>query len=285
MRYGRVLPSSSCILDVLLAVENDGRLWGEGHAHEVPAQGRVTRCSRLGSGTPRSHEQAQRLGRRREIEFRGDDLEEARDAGLRIPEELGAGVRLWGEVNPGSLASDLEDQHGGVVVDKGPRVVDPTGDSIVRVAGDANAALLDALEAEGDLGALAGLVEGYAVGDESLLEALEVEVAGVAEELCAVVLVADGDGVAPEETEDLCKGVGAAVGDGAGDDGGWADESIAVEAGEEVVGAGEESGEAEGEEVGGVARVGEEVAGDLEFAVADGDEYALLVEAGDELGD
>lgn len=66
---------------------------------------------------------------------------------------------------------------------------------------------------------------------------------------------------------------------------GGAQEALAVEPGEQVIRAREEEGEAEGKVVGRVARVGEQVAGDLELAVADGDEDALLVELRDELGD
>lgn len=110
------------------------------------------------------------------------------------------------------------------------------------------------------------------MGDELLLEALEVEVSAVAEKLGAVALVADGDGVAAEEVQDLGEGVGGAVCDGGGQDGGRAEEAFTVEAREEVLWVREEDGKAEGEEVGGVARVCEDVAGDLELAVADGDE-------------
>ena len=164
----------------------------------------------------------------------------------------------------GGLAADLEDELGGAVVDKRARVVDPAdgGGGVVAglvgvAGGDADAAFLYALEAQGDLIALAGLVEGDGVGDEALLEALKVEVADVAEQLGAVVLVADGDGVAPQEADDLGKSVGVAVGDRGGYDGWRSDEALAVETRKQVVWTGEEGAEAEGEEVGGVAGVGE----------------------------
>lgn len=185
------------------------------------------------------------------------------------------------------LVADLEDELGRARVDVGARVGDPAGKGVGGggFRGDGDAAFEEVAEAEGDLVAAAGLVVGQGVGDEALLEAFEVEVAAVLQELGAVGLGADGDGVAAEKLEDLGKGVGAAVGDRGGDDGGRAEEALAVEAGEEVVGAGEEDGEAEGEEVGRVARAGEEVARDLELAVADRGEDGFLVELGDQPGE
>lgn len=85
--------------------------------------------------------------------------------------------------------------------------------------------------------------------------------------------------------EDLGKDVRAAALDGGGKDGGGPEEPLAVESGEEVARRGEEGGEAEGEEVGRVARVGEEVARDAELAPADGREDWFFVELRDEFGD
>ena len=90
-------------------------------------------------------------------------------------------------------------------------------------------------------------------------------------------LVADVDRIAPQQAEKLGERVGVAVGDVGGDDGGRADEPFTVEPGEEFFGAGEEGGEAEGEVIWGVSWLGEGVARDLELAVANRDEYALLV--------
>lgn len=56
------------------------------------------------------------------------------------------------------------------------------------------------------------------MGNELLLEAFEVEVSAVAEELAAVFLVAEVDGVAAEEAEDLREVFGGAVGDFGGKD-------------------------------------------------------------------
>ena len=66
---------------------------------------------------------------------------------------------------------------------------------------------------------------------------------------------------------------------------GWAEETLATKAREEVVWFGEEAGEAEGKVVWGIAGVFEDVAGDLELAITDGDEDVLFVELRDELWD
>lgn len=256
--------------------------------HQVLAQRCVPRRGRLAPRPAGGHEQAEGLRCVREVKLRRHDLEQPRDPGARVAEELGPrepALLGRGEVDAGALAADLEDELGGAVVDVGAGVADPSGGRLGGrgLEGDADAALEDVLEAEGDLVALAVLVVADVVGDDLLLEALEVEVAAVAEELLAVRLASDRDGVAAEEVDELGEDVGGAVRDGWREDGGGPDEALAVEAGEEVLGVGEEDGEAEGEEVGCVAGVGEDVAGDLELAVADGDEDGLLVELGDEL--
>lgn len=122
--------------------------------------------------------------------------------------------------------------------------------------------------------------------NQALLEALEVEVAAVAQERGAVLVGANLQRVAAQQVQQLGESLRAATGDRRRENGGRADETFAVEAREEVIaGVGEEDGKAEAEEVGRVARVAEEVARDLEFAVAYGHEDALLVELGDELGE
>lgn len=269
-------------------IQRDARLRIQHDAHEVLAQRRVSRSRRLAAGAALGHEQAQGLGGGREVELGGDDLEEARDAGARLVEELGAdGTRGGTELEAGGFVADFEDELGRARVDVGARVRHPAGEGVGGggFRGDGDAAFEEVAEAEGDLIASPGLVVSQGVGDEALFEAFEVEVAAVLEELGAVGLGADGDGVAAEELEDLGEGVGAAVGDRGGDDGGRAEEALAVEAGEEVLRAGEEDGEAEGEEVGRVARAGEEVARDLELAVADRGEDGFLVELRDQPGE
>jgi hypothetical protein len=100
-----------------------------------------------------------------------------------------------------------------------------------------------------------------------------------------VHFVADVQGVSSQQAEEVGECVGVAVGYRGRENGRGPDEALAIEAGEQVVRAGEEECVSEGEVVWGVARVGEDVARDLELAVADGDEDALLVELGYELGD
>lgn len=84
--------------------------------------------------------------------------------------------------------------------------------------------------------------------------------------------------------QELSECVGAALWNRWREDRGWADEAFAIKAGEEIVRAREERCEAEGEVVGRVAWVFEDFAGNLEFAMPNGDEYALLVELGDQFG-
>ena len=121
--------------------------------------------------------------------------------------------------------------------------------------------------------------------DEPLLEALEVEIPAVPQQLRAVHLAADGDGIAAQQVQQLGEDVRAAALDRGREDGRRAQQAVAVEAREEVAGGGEEGGEAEGEVVGRVARVREEVARDAELAAADRRKDGFLVELGDEFGD
>lgn len=128
-------------------------------------------------------------------------------------------------------------------------------------------------------------IEADGMGDELLLYALEVEIPSVSEEFLAMVFVADIDGIPTQQPKQLGKGVGVAIRHRRRENRRRAYQALAVEAGEEVVWLGEEEGEAEREVVGRVGRVVEDVARDLEFAMADGHEDALLVELRDELGD
>jgi hypothetical protein len=150
---------------------------------------------------------------------------------------------------------------------------------------DTDATLLYILQPQDNLVDEAQGVEADGMGDELLLYPLEVEISSVAEEFLAMVFVADIDGIPAQQPKQLSKGVGVAIRHRRREDGWRAYQPLAVEAGEEVVWLREEEGEAEGEVVGRVGRVVEDVARDLEFAMADGHEDALLVELRDELGD
>lgn len=88
-------------------------------------------------------------------------------------------------MQPHILPTDLEDQLGGLLVDKWTCIVDPAGGGVrtglvgegeYGVGEDADAGFENILEAEGDLVTTADLVEGEGMGDQALLEALEVEV-------------------------------------------------------------------------------------------------------------
>lgn len=84
-------------------------------------------------------------------------------------------------------------------VDERACVVDPSregGRGGGGVLDEGDARLADIVEADDDLGGVALGVVADVVGDEFLLQAFEVEVAAVAQELGAVVTVADGEGVA-----------------------------------------------------------------------------------------
>lgn len=58
------------------------------------------------------------------------------------------------------------------------------------------------------------------------------------------------------------------------------EKALAVKAGKDLAGVGEVDGDVEAEEVGGVARFGEEVPGDFEGDAADEDEVVAFVELG-----
>lgn len=96
------------------------------------------------------------------------------------------------------------------------------------------------------------------------------EVFAVAEKLLSVFFVPYVDWVSAEEVEEFGEDFGGAVGDFGGEDGGWTEETLAGETGEDFVGGREKDGEAEGEVVWGVAGGVEEVAVDLEGAGTDG---------------
>lgn len=155
----------------------------------------------------------------------------------------------WEEMETHVLSAYLEDQLEWFLIYKGTGVVDPatsrrrrrrrsgSSGSSGRVSArwwwwsgigqDADARLEDVLEAEDDFLAATGLVEADGVGDQALLEALEVEVATVAQQAGAVLVVADVDGVAAQQVQQLCKGVGGAARDAGGQDGGGADQTLA----------------------------------------------------------
>lgn len=94
----------------------------------------------------------------------------------------------------------------------------------LAVRDERDAGLADVLQPDDHLGALAGEVVGDGVRDEALLEALEVEVAGVAQELGAVLFASDLDGVAFEDVQEVGEGLCGAIGDAWGEDGGRAQE-------------------------------------------------------------
>lgn len=228
------------------AVELDVGVGLDGDAHEVLAQGRVARGRGLAAGAAAGHEQAQRLRRGRQVQLGGDDLEELGDAGADLPEELGA---HRARVDPRVLAADLEDKLVRRVVDERPRVVHPARgdggrvDAVVihhgrrdRVRRERDARLEQVLDAQQDLAALPRLVEADVVRDEALLEAFEVEVAAVAQQARAVLLVAHVHGVALEQVDEVGEDVGGPVRHGRRLDGRRPDQALALEPREDLLG-------------------------------------------------
>lgn len=255
---------------VRLAVQGDVRVAFDADLDAVLAQRRVARAGGVGARTAAGHHHETQRCVGGEVHLVRDDLEQRADAGFRQAVQIGAhGV----EVEDGAFAADLEDEFVRGVVDEGPGVVHPAGGGgAVRrgdVGDEGHARLADVFEAEDDLGSLPFEVVADLVRDEPLLQAPEVEVAAVAEQFGAVVLVLDVQRVAAQEVQELREDVRRSVGHGWWEDGGGAEEALAVETGEDFAGRGEEDGEAQGEEVGGVSWAGEDVAGDLEMSVSD----------------
>lgn len=178
----------------------------------------------------------------------------------------------------GALAANFQHEFGRLIVNVGSRILNPSPYRIRTLLRDTDSTLLHILQPQHNLIPPPQLVKADTMRNQPLLQPLEVEIPRILQQLLSMHLVAHMNGVSSEELDQIRKGIGAAVGDGGGEDRGRTDEAFALEAGEEVVGTGEEGSETEGEEVGGVAGVAEDVAGDLEFAMADGDEDALFVE-------
>lgn len=115
-------------------------------------------------------------------------------------------------VYPCGLSSDLDDQLARLVVDERARVVDPSR----RVGGPSDpwfgsvrdkrdAAGPDVFEADHDFRFSAGRVVGNFMGDQTLLEAFEVEILAVAQELLAVLFRSDLYWIPAQKMEELCK--------------------------------------------------------------------------------
>jgi len=126
-------------------------------------------------------------------------------------------------------------------------------------------------------------VVGDLVGDEALFQSLEVEVTAIAQQGGAVSLASDLDRVPAQEVQDLSKGFGAAAGHRRREDGRGPEQAFSIKTRKEVVRAREEGGKAEGEEVGRVSVLAEELTRDLELSVTDGCEDGLFVKLRDKL--
>lgn len=152
------------------------------------------------------------------------------------------------------------------------------------VTDNADAGLADVFDAEDDFVAVAERIEGDIVADKVLLEAFEVKISTISQKLSAMIRVSYMDWVAAQEVYEFGEGVSGAVGYGRGCDGWWTEHVLAIQAREDFSRFREEDAEAEGEVVWAVSRVGEEVAGDLEVAAADGDVDVFFIELGHKAG-
>ena len=106
-------------------------------------------------------------------------------------------------------------------------------------------------------------------------------VAGVADEIGAVVFVSNVEGISTEHVEEIREDVSGVVGDVCRFDGGRAKETVAVETGEDFAGITEEGGKVEGEVVWFVAWACENVSLDLEVSAPNLDEDFGFKELGD----
>src|SRR5690606_23117062 len=97
-----------------------------------------------------------------------------------------------------------------------------------RLAGDRDAALEDVAQPQHDLAPPPGLIERQGMRDEPLLQAFEVEVSAVPQQLGAMLLAPDLDGVASQQVQQFGKYLRAATLDRRRHDGRWAKESLAI---------------------------------------------------------
>lgn len=125
--------------------------------------------------------------------------------------------------------------------------------------------------------------------NQSLLKPLEIEIPTVAKQLGAMALVADVQRIPAEQMQQLGERLRTPPRDTRREYTRGPDQTLPLQSREQVRIGGtrvrEKEGEAEGKEVGRVARVGEEVPRNLELAMADGHEQGFLVELGDEFGE
>lgn len=187
----------------------------------------------------------------RQPKFIRNDLKQSGNALVCGSRELSAAAP---PVDFRLLAANLDDELALRVVGKRARVADPASTRFPReplrsaaVRHECDTGGFDVLEADNNFLTVTLLVPGDFVRDEFLLEALQMKVFAVAQQLLAVLLVADMDGVTAKEMEELGENVGGAAGNLGREDGGRAEKALTGQSGEDLAGGGEEYGEAEGE--------------------------------------
>lgn len=178
------------------------------------------------------------------------------------------------KVNPRRISTNLEDQVRGILVHERTCIKDDAAfhSASIWKRREPDTGWPDVLDPDEDFGALRERVEADLVRNEFLLQAAEVEVSTIAQELFSVILVADLQRVSAQEVQELGEDVCGSIWDAGRGDGWRAEEAVAIEAREYLRRGCEKGAEAEGEEVGAVAWTREDIAGDLEVAVADLDE-------------
>ena len=240
--------------------------------HSLFAQGGISWADWLCRRPTRAHHQPQRLIRG-QIHLIRHDLKQARYPGFDLAEKLSAHAA---KIDLRTFVANLDDEFVAGFVGEGAGIVDPAAERrAVGREGSADkgdAGLFEIFDTEDDFRGVALGVVADVMEDEFLLEPAEVVVAGITDEVGAVVFVADMDGVATEHVEKVGEDVGGMVGDVCWFDRRWTEEAVAVEAGEDFARVGKEGGEVEGEVIWLVAWAREDVALDLEVSTANLDE-------------
>lgn len=140
------------------------------------------------------------------------------------------------------------------------------------IADELNPRLADVFQPDDNLRPVPFGVVADVMRNQLLLEAPEVEVPTVAEQLRPVLLVLDMQRIAAEKVQQLRKHLPGPVRYAGRDNRRWPQEALAIQPRENLGWGREKDGRAQGEEIRRVARPGEDVPGDLEMPVADLDE-------------
>ena len=173
------------------------------------------------------------------------------------------------------MVTNFDDGFVGCFVDKRSGVVDPTAQrglvGRIRVAHERDAGFVQIFKAHHNFGGVTfGVVRD--IMDEYLMhETFEAVVFTVVQKSRSVFVIADFYRVASSQLDQILKYMWTSICNALWLYGRWTKETFGVETGEGVIARAEETGEAEGEEVGGVARAGEGISWNSKLCAADGD--------------